>query len=121
MAWYAPSARAVADQSVKTDRELPVVWAVAKGSALNKCILAPAALLASATVPVLITPPLMLSGAYLCFEGFENIAALFHAKEDKEARHRRQVAANKEPNVDMVAFEKAKIKGAITTEFVLSA
>ncbi|MBT6277899.1 MAG: DUF808 domain-containing protein [Chromatiales bacterium] len=107
---------------VKADRELPVVWAVAKGSALNKCILVPAALLISAVADWLITPLLMLGGAYLCYEGFEKIAeAWAHSKEEKQSRHLEQVEANRDPDVDMVAFEKEKIKGAIRTDFVLSA
>jgi predicted DNA repair protein MutK len=107
---------------VKADRELPVVWAVAKGSALNKCILVPAALAISATVPALITPLLMLGGAFLCFEGFEKVAELFtSSKEEKEAEHLKHVEANRSEDVDLVAFEKNKVKGAIRTDFVLSA
>ena len=107
---------------VKADRELPVVWAVAKGSALNKLILVPAALLISYFMPWLITPLLMIGGAYLCFEGFEKIAHKFlHSKEEDEAHHAEQLKALSDPNIDMVDFEKDKIKGAIRTDFILSA
>lgn len=107
---------------VNADRELPVVWAVAKGSAKNKCILVPAAIVISATIPWAITPLLMLGGAYLCFEGVEKIAEAFHEPpEEKQSRHLHQVEANRSADVDMVEFEKDKIKGAIRTDFVLSA
>ena len=107
---------------VRADRELPVVWAVAKGSAVNKVILVPAALLISALAPWAITPLLMLGGAYLCFEGFEKIAHKFlHSKAEDQAHHRELVAAVATPELDIVAFEKEKIKGAVRTDFVLSA
>ncbi len=107
---------------VRAERELPVVWAVAKGSFINKVILVPAALLISAFVPWLIAPLLMLGGAYLCFEGFEKLAHKFlHSKAEDETHHQELVAAVVNPNVDLVAFEKEKIKGAIRTDFVLSA
>lgn len=107
---------------VDAKRELPVVWAVAKGSAVNKLILVPAALLISAVAPWAISPLLMVGGAYLCFEGFEKVAhKLFHAKEDGEARHAELANAIADPQVDMVAFEKEKIRGAVRTDFVLSA
>ncbi|HWV14708.1 MAG TPA: DUF808 domain-containing protein [Cellvibrio sp.] len=106
---------------VSADRELPVVWAVAKGSFLNKLILVPAALLISAFIPWLIMPLLMLGGAYLCFEGVEKLAHKFlHAKEEQQ--HQQELAeAVANPEIDMVAFEKEKIKGAIRTDFILSA
>ena len=72
---------------VRAERELPVVWAVFKGSALNKLILVPAALLISAVLPVLITPLLMLGGAFLCFEGAEKLAHKFLHGEEEEAEH----------------------------------
>ncbi|MBY4675208.1 DUF808 domain-containing protein [Marinobacterium arenosum] len=103
---------------VKAERELPVIWAVFKGSLINKLILVPAALLISAVAPWLITPLLMIGGAYLCFEGFEKI--LHSIRPDREA-HQRELAAIADPNVDLVAFERAKIKGAIRTDFILSA
>lgn len=107
---------------VAADRELPVVWAVAKGSFLNKLILVPAALLISALAPWAITPLLMLGGAFLCFEGFEKIAHKFlHGKAEEDADHARQLAALNDPDVDMVAFERDKIKGAVRTDFILSA
>lgn len=107
---------------VRAERELPVVWAVAKGSFVNKVILVPAALLISAFIPWLIAPLLMLGGAYLCFEGFEKLAHKFlHSKAEDEAHHQELVAAVANPSVDLVAFEKEKIKGAIRTDFVLSA
>ena len=106
---------------VRADRELPVVWAVAKGSFKNKLILVPTALLLSAFLPFLITPLLMIGGVYLCFEGVEKIAhALFH-KKDEEAHHAELTKAISDESVDMVGFEKDKIKGAIQTDFILSA
>ena len=107
---------------VKADRELPVVWAVAKGSALNKVILVPAALLISALANWAIMPLLMLGGAFLCFEGFEKVAHKFlHSKADDKQHHDELVQAVTDPAVDMVAFEKDKVKGAIRTDFILSA
>jgi len=104
---------------VKADRELPVVWAVAKGSLRNKAILVPAALLISAFAPWAITPLLMLGGAFLCYEGFEKLAHRFLHKEDGE--HAETARALADPAVDMVAFEKRKIAGAVRTDFILSA
>ena len=107
---------------VKAERELPVVWAVAKGSAMNKAILVPAALAISALAPWAITPLLMLGGAYLCFEGFEKLAHKFlHSKAEDQAHHQKLLTAVASPEVDLVAFEKEKIKGAVRTDFVLSA
>lgn len=107
---------------VAAERELPVVWAVAKGSFLNKLILVPAALLISAIAPWAITPLLMLGGAFLCFEGFEKIAHKFlHSKAEEEAEHARQLEALSDPAVDMLTFERDKIKGAVRTDFILSA
>lgn len=107
---------------VKADRELPVIWAVAKGSFLNKLILVPVALLISAFLPELIMPLLMLGGAYLCYEGFEKVAHRWlHAPESDEAHHQALKKAMQDEKVDMVAFEKRKIKGAIRTDFILSA
>ena len=107
---------------VKADRELPVVWAVAKGSFVNKLILVPAALAISAFIPWLITPLLMIGGAYLCFEGVEKLAHKFlHNKTEDDAHHEEVIEALSDPDVDMVAYEKEKIKGAIRTDFVLSA
>jgi predicted DNA repair protein MutK len=107
---------------VKADRELPVVWAVAKGSLVNKAILVPAALAISAFLPWAITPLLMIGGAYLCFEGFEKIAHRFlHSKHEDEAHHQELSAALADPAVDVIALEKDKIKGAVRTDFILSA
>ena len=107
---------------VATDRELPVVWAVAKGSAVNKLILVPAALVISAVLPQAILPLLLIGGLFLCFEGFEKVAhQLFHSKKEDDAHHAEQLQALADPQVDMVAFEKEKIRGAIRTDFILSA
>ena len=107
---------------VAADRELPVVWAVAKGSFVNKAILVPAALLISALAPWAVTPLLMIGGAFLCFEGFEKLAHKFlHSKHEDEASHAELAEALVDTNVDLVAFEKDKIKGAVRTDFVLSA
>ncbi|WP_437880062.1 DUF808 domain-containing protein [Pseudomonas sp. LRF_L74] len=107
---------------VSADRELPVVWAVCKGSLVNKAILVPVALLISAFAPWAITPLLMVGGAFLCFEGFEKLAhKLLHSKEEDQAAHEQRNQALADPAVDIKAFEKAKIKGAIRTDFILSA
>lgn len=107
---------------VNANRELPVVWKVAKGSAVNKAILVPAALILSAVLPQLVTPLLMIGGAYLCFEGCEKLLHKFlHRHDEVEAEHAELAAATADPNVDMVAFEKEKIAGAVRTDFVLSA
>jgi predicted DNA repair protein MutK len=107
---------------VKADRELPVVWAVCKGSLVNKAILVPAALVISAFAPWLVTPLLMLGGAFLCFEGFEKLAHKFlHSPAEDEAHHTALVQTLSDSKVDVVALEKEKIKGAIRTDFILSA
>lgn len=107
---------------VKAARELPVVWAVAKGSFKNKLILVPAALAISAFIPWLITPLLMIGGAYLCFEGIEKIVHLFsHQQGEDTIHHNEMVKALADPKIDLVALEKDKIQGAIRTDFVLSA
>ena len=104
---------------VRAERELPVVWAVAVGSMKNKAILVPAALAISAFAPWAITPLLMVGGAYLCFEGFEKIAHKYLHPDDS---HKAELAqALRDPQVDLVALEKDKIKGAIRTDFILSA
>jgi predicted DNA repair protein MutK len=107
---------------VSASRELPVVWAVARGSMLNKLVLVPAALAIGAFAPWAITPLLMVGGAFLCFEGFEKIAhRLLHAKAGDEA-HRAELARTlADPAGDLVAFERDKIKGAVRTDFILSA
>jgi predicted DNA repair protein MutK len=107
---------------VKADRELPVVWAVAKGSMLNKAILVPAALAISAMAPWAITPLLMLGGLFLCFEGAEKLwHAWRHQTTDDATHHAQLIQAVADESVDLVAFEKDKIKGAIRTDFILSA
>jgi len=107
---------------VKAERELPVVWAVAKGSFLNKLILVPSALLISAFLPWLIVVLLVIGGLYLCFEGVEKLAHKFlHSKDDIDKEHAQKLAAVADPKVDLVALEKTKIKGAIRTDFILSA
>lgn len=106
---------------VRAERELPVVWAVAKGSFKNKLILVPIALLLSAIAPWAIIPLLMVGGAYLCYEGFEKLAHKFlHSEAEDEAHHIELVHALEHEEVDMVQFEKDKIQGAIRTDFVLS-
>ncbi len=106
---------------VRADRELPVVWAVAKGSLVNKAILVPVALLISAFVPVLITPLLMLGGLFLCFEGAEKIMHLLAHRSSSAQHHEELRQAVADEAVDMLAFEKEKIKGAVRTDFILSA
>ena len=106
---------------VDASRELPVVWAVAKGSFINKLILVPSALAISYFIPWLITPLLMIGGAFLCFEGFEKIAHKFLHKQDDESHNQAIAQAVADPKIDMVALESDKIKGAIRTDFILSA
>jgi predicted DNA repair protein MutK len=107
---------------VKADRELPVVWAVARGSFVNKAILVPAALAISAFAPWAVTPLLMVGGAFLCYEGFEKLAHKFmHSAHEQAAEHEAMTAALSNPAVDLVAVEKDKIKGAVRTDFILSA
>jgi uncharacterized protein len=107
---------------VQAERELPVVWAVAKGSFKNKLILVPAALAISAFIPWAVTPLLMVGGAFLCYEGFEKLAHKFmHNKHEEEVDHSELLEAVANPAVDMEAFEKDKIEGAIRTDFILSA
>lgn len=105
---------------IAAKRELPVVWAVARGSFLNKLVLVPAALLISAFIPWLITPLLMLGGAFLCFEGFEKVWHKLHEKKD-DAHEKVVHEAVQNPETDLVALEKEKIKGAVRTDFILSA
>src|SRR5688500_3354202 len=106
---------------VKPDRELPVVWSVTKGSFRNKLILVPAALAISAAAPWAVTPLLMAGGAFLCYEGFEKLAHKVLRARDEQAHHAELVEALADPAVDIVALEKDKIKGAIRTDFILSA
>ncbi|MBL8472517.1 MAG: DUF808 domain-containing protein [Rhodocyclaceae bacterium] len=107
---------------VRAERELPVVWAVMLGSFRNKLILVPAALAISALAPWAILPLLMVGGAYLCFEGFEKLAHKFlHAPGEDDAHHAELTAALIDPNADLMALEAEKIKGAVRTDFILSA
>ncbi|MFY9461041.1 MAG: DUF808 domain-containing protein [Aquabacterium commune] len=111
---------------IRAERELPVVWAVAKGSFRNKVILVPTALAISALAPWAVTPLLMVGGAYLCFEGVEKLAhSLFHHGDADEAAaaadHQALQKALADPQVDMVAFERDKVQGAVRTDFILSA
>jgi len=107
---------------VAPDRELPVVWTVMKGSFINKLILVPAALAISAFAPWAVTPLLMLGGAFLCYEGFEKLAHRFlHSRQEDLAHHIELVEAAKTSAADVLAVERDKIKGAIRTDFILSA
>ena len=107
---------------VKAERELPVVWAVAKGSFINKAILVPSALAISSFAPWAVTPLLMAGGAYLCFEGFEKLAHKYlHSKPEQAVQHQVLLASVARSDVDLVAVEKEKIKGAVRTDFILSA
>ena len=106
---------------VNADRELPVVWAVALGSLRNKAILVPAALAISAFLPQAITPMLMLGGAYLCFEGFEKVAHKLLHSAAEDAAHEEELATALATDADMLTVEQDKIKGAIRTDFILSA
>jgi uncharacterized protein len=106
---------------VASERELPVVWAVAKGSMVNKAILVPAALLISAVAPWAVVPLLMLGGAFLCFEGVEKLAhRLLHTKEE-DAAHEQELKRVLLEDGDLRNIERDKIKGAIRTDFILSA
>ena len=106
---------------VRANRELPVVWGVAKGSLVNKVILVPLALLISAFIPWAITPLLMLGGAFLCFEGVEKVLHSLQARKHKEDPQVRQRRLEALANQDPMAFERDKVKGAIRTDFILSA
>ncbi|HEY0334217.1 MAG TPA: DUF808 domain-containing protein [Stenotrophomonas sp.] len=116
---------------VRADRELPVVWAVAKGSLVNKAILVPAALAISALeawlksrgwpIP-LVVPLMMIGGAFLCYEGVEKLAHKWvHGKEEDEQRHVERLEKLADEHTDVLAMEKEKVKGAIRTDFILSA
>ena len=107
---------------VDADRELPVVFAVAVGSLKNKAILVPAALAISAFAPWAITPLLMLGGTFLCYEGCEKLAHKFlHTPDEDKLHHADLVQAVADETIDLVALEKDKIKGAVRTDFILSA
>lgn len=106
---------------VRANRELPVVWSVAKGSLVNKVILVPLALLISAFIPWAITPLLMIGGAFLCFEGVEKVLHTLESRKHKEDPAERQRRLEALAAQDPLAFEKDKIKGAVRTDFILSA
>ncbi|MBZ6425550.1 DUF808 domain-containing protein [Pantoea piersonii] len=106
---------------VKANRELPVVWGVAKGSFLNKLILVPLALLISAFAPWLITPLLMIGGAYLCYEGVEKVLHCWKSDKQEKSPEARQQRLDKLAQQDPREFEKNKVKGAVRTDFILSA
>ena len=106
---------------VRANRELPVVWSVAKGSLLNKVILVPLALLISAFIPWAVTPLLMIGGAFLCFEGVEKVVHTLHARKHKEDDTARQQRLDAIANQDPMVYERDKVKGAVRTDFILSA
>ncbi len=107
---------------VRAERELPVVWAVAKGSVRNKLILVPAALAISAFLPWAVTPLLMVGGLFLCYEGFEKVAhKLLHRKAEDDAHHAELLAALAHSPEQLLAVERDRIRGAIRTDFILSA
>jgi predicted DNA repair protein MutK len=107
---------------VRADRELPVVWAVAKGSLVNKAILVPLALLLSTFAPWAVTPLMIVGGLFLCYEGAEKVLhRVLHSREEDAAAREQLEQAVADPAVDLVALEKTKIKGAIRTDFILSA
>jgi uncharacterized protein len=107
---------------LRADRELPIVWAVAKGSLLNKAILVPSALAISAVAPWAVMLLLMIGGLYLCYEGFEKLVHKFlHGQPNDDAHHAELMRAWSDPAGDLVSFERAKIKGAVRTDFILSA
>lgn len=107
---------------VRADRELPVVWAVAKGSFLNKAMLVPLALGISAIAPWAVTPLLMLGGLYLCVEGSEKLAhRLLHRPEEDRAHREALERSLADPATDVLALERDKVRGAIRTDFILSA
>src|SRR5512134_1423476 len=106
---------------IRADRELPVVWAVAKGSLVNKAILVPAALAISAIAPWAIVPLLMAGGLFLCYEGFEKIWHHLAHREDSREHRKELRRALADPEADLRAVERDKIKGAVRTDFILSA
>ncbi|AFL72751.1 DUF808 domain-containing protein [Thiocystis violascens] len=109
-------------QGVRAERELPVVWAVFKGSLINKLILVPAALAISLLAPWAILPLLMVGGLYLCYEGVEKVAHKFlHSGAETDARHAELTAALADPGTDLMTLERDKIAGAVRTDFILSA
>jgi hypothetical protein len=106
---------------VRAERELPVVWAVARGSLRNKLILVPAALAISALAPWAILPLLMLGGLFLCYEGVEKLAHKYLHRAEAETHEAALSQALADPAVDLVEVERDKIRGAVRTDFILSA
>ncbi|WP_202300910.1 DUF808 family protein [Dryocola clanedunensis] len=106
---------------VRANRELPVVWSVAKGSFLNKLILVPLALIISAFAPWAITPLLMVGGAFLCFEGVEKVVHSLQARKHKETPEEKKARLDAVAKQDPMVYERDKVKGAIRTDFILSA
>lgn len=106
---------------VRADRELPVVWGVAKGSFINKVILVPLALLISAFSQSLVTALLMIGGLYLCYEGAEKIVHRFWPSGEHPNEEQAEHVKENTENQDLAVSEKDKIKGAIRTDFILSA
>ncbi len=104
---------------VRSEREIPVVWKVAKGSFVNKLILVPLALLISVVAPWLINPLLMIGGLFLCYEGVEKIVHMFHSKKAHSAVEAQTQLI--ETEADLLAMENEKVKGAVRTDFILSA
>ncbi|HEB78798.1 MAG TPA: DUF808 domain-containing protein [Methylothermaceae bacterium] len=106
---------------IRAEREIPVVWAVFKGSLVNKLILVPIALVISVVAPWLIMPLLMIGGAFLCYEGFEKVLHSVWHRDEAQDSHREMLLALADPQMDLLAFEREKIRGAIRTDFILSA
>ena len=107
---------------VQPNRELPIVWAVATGSLKNKAILVPGALAFSILAPWAITPLMIVGGSFLCFEGFEKIShKFFHTKHEDELHHAQHLEILATEEIDAAAAEEEKVKGAVRTDFILSA
>lgn len=107
---------------IAAERELPVVWAVARGSLVNKAILVPAALAISALAPWAITPLLMLGGAFLCYEGAEKLLHAWSRRNGAASGHHAELTrALAAGSGDLLALERERIQGAIRTDFILSA
>lgn len=107
---------------VEPNRELPIVWAVAKGSLKNKAILVPGALVFSSVAPWAITPLMIAGGSFLCFEGFEKVAHRFlHSKQEDEQHHAQHLEILATEEIDVAAAETEKVNGAVRTDFILSA
>lgn len=117
----AVNAEQLSGKGISADRELPIVWAVFKGSLLNKAIIVPIALLLSFFLPALIMPLLMIGGAFLCYEGAEKLWHWYAHKDQIDESRKERLKAIQDPEIDINEFEKDKIKGAIKMDFILSA